>query len=111
LGQETAGSPSVDVYYCEIRGRRGAGAPVTLKKSNFNTIQNKVVMIKRSLLISFFSRRRSLAFVFACASLPPLTSFAQQYQETDQVSNASGQGAQIVDPHLINPWGIARSST
>ena len=68
-------------------------------------------MIKRSLLISFFSRRRSLAFVMACATLAPLTSFAQQYQETDQVSNAGGQGAQFIDPHLLNPWGIARSST
>lgn len=68
-------------------------------------------MAKRSLLISFFLRRRSLAFIVACATLSPLTSFAQQYQETDQVSNAGGQGAQIVDPHLINPWGIARSSS
>src|SRR4029077_17814174 len=48
---------------------------------------------------------------FACATLAPPTSFAQQYQETDQVSNAGGQGAKFVDPHLINPWGIARSST
>ena len=67
-------------------------------------------MTKRSLLISFFPQRRSLAFIFACATLAPLTSFAQQYQETDQVSNAGGQGAKFIDPHLINPWGIARSS-
>jgi hypothetical protein len=68
-------------------------------------------MIKRSLLISFFSRRRSLAFVMACVTVAPLTSFARQYKETDQVSNAGGQGAQFIDPHLLNPWGIARSST
>ena len=95
----------------KLTGRLGAAALVTLKKSQFNTIKNKVSMIKRGLLISFFSRGRSLAFVMACATLAPLTSFAQQYQETDQVSNAGGQGAKFIDPHLLNPWGIARSST
>jgi hypothetical protein len=40
----------------------------------------------------------------AGATLAPLTSFAQQYQETDQVSNAGGQGAKFIDPHLLNPW-------
>src|SRR5258706_3710637 len=68
-------------------------------------------MMKRSLLNSFFSRRRSLAFVMACATLGPLTSFAQQYQETDQVANAAGHHAQVIDPRMINPWGIARNST
>jgi hypothetical protein len=47
----------------------------------------------------------------ACVTVAPLTSFARQYKETDQVSNAGGQGAQFIDPHLLNPWGIARSST
>jgi hypothetical protein len=68
-------------------------------------------MTKRSLLIWFFLGRQCLAFVMAGATLAPLTSFAQQYQETDQVSNTGGQGAQFIDPHLLNPWGIARSST
>jgi uncharacterized protein (TIGR03118 family) len=68
-------------------------------------------MTKRSLLIWFFLRRQCLAFVMAGGTLAPLTSFAQQYQETDQVSNTGGQGAQFIDPHLLNPWGIARSST
>ena len=68
-------------------------------------------MIKRSVLSSFFSRRQSLAFVMAFATLAPLTSFAQQYQETDQVSNAAGHNAQFIDPRMINPWGIARNST
>jgi uncharacterized protein (TIGR03118 family) len=83
----------------------------TLKKSICNTLGNRVIMAKRSLLISFRSQSRSLIFILACATLLPRTSFAQQYQETDQVSNAGGQGAQFVDPHLINAWGIARSST
>jgi uncharacterized protein (TIGR03118 family) len=74
-------------------------------------LEIEFIMTKPSLLISFRSRSRSLTFILACATLLPLTSFAQQYQETDQVSNAGGQGAQFVDPHLINAWGIARSST
>jgi uncharacterized protein (TIGR03118 family) len=98
----------LSVYYRELSGRRGAGAPVTLKKSQL--IQFKVSMTKRSLLISFFLRRRCLAFIMASATLAPLTSFAQQYQETDQVSNVGG-AAKFIDPHLLNPWGIARSST
>jgi uncharacterized protein (TIGR03118 family) len=68
-------------------------------------------MTKRSLLISFFLRRRTLPFILVCVTLLPLTSFAQKYQETDLVSNAGGQGAKFVDPNLVNPWGIARSST
>jgi uncharacterized protein (TIGR03118 family) len=68
-------------------------------------------MIERSVLISFFSRRQSLAFVMACATLAPLASFAQQYQETDQVANAAGHNAKLIDPRMINPWGIARNST
>jgi uncharacterized protein (TIGR03118 family) len=64
-----------------------------------------------SLFNSFLSRSKFPSLVLTCAILAPLASFAQQYQETDQVSNAAGQGAKTVDPHLINPWGIARSST
>lgn len=44
-------------------------------------------------------------------ALSPLTSFAQQYQQTNLVSNSSQPGVVTVDPNLINPWGIARSST
>jgi uncharacterized protein (TIGR03118 family) len=69
-------------------------------------------MTKRSLLISFSLRRQSLAFILGSAILSPLTLFAhQQYQETDLVSNDGRQGAKFVDPNLVDPWGIARSST
>jgi uncharacterized protein (TIGR03118 family) len=44
-------------------------------------------------------------------ALSPLTTFAQQYQQTNLVSNSSQPGVVTVDPNLINPWGIARSST
>ena len=68
-------------------------------------------MTKRSLLIPLFWGHRSLTLILASATLLPVMSFAQQYQETDQVSNAGGQGATFVDPHLLNAWGLARSST
>jgi uncharacterized protein (TIGR03118 family) len=110
LGQEAAAVSKLGVYYGELN-YAGLVRPSFLKQSQFNTIQNKVTMTKRSLLISFFLRRRSLALTMAGATLAPFMSFAQQYQETDQVSNAGGQGAKFVDPHLVNPWGIARSST
>jgi uncharacterized protein (TIGR03118 family) len=64
-----------------------------------------------SLFNSFLSRSKFPNVILTCVIFAPLSSFAQQYQETDQVSNTSGQGAKFVDPHLINPWGIARSST
>jgi uncharacterized protein (TIGR03118 family) len=44
-------------------------------------------------------------------ALSPLTTFAQQYQQTNLVSNSNQPGVVTVDPNLINPWGIARSST
>jgi uncharacterized protein (TIGR03118 family) len=59
-------------------------------------------MTKHSLLIPF---------ILACGIFSPLISLAQQYQETDLVSNVAGKGAKFVNPKLINPWGIARSST
>jgi hypothetical protein len=59
-------------------------------------------MIKRGLLIPL---------VLASSTLLPLVAQAQQYQETNLVANAAGAGAKFVDPKLIDPWGIARSST
>jgi uncharacterized protein (TIGR03118 family) len=84
--------------------------PSLSRKSPLNKVQNSVAMTKRSLFTSHFLRPRSLTFILACATLAPLTSFAQRYQETDLVSNAGGRGAKFVDPNLADPWGIARSS-
>jgi hypothetical protein len=56
-----------------------------------------------------FLRRQ--AFVLACVLIWPATSFAQKYQQTILVSNVAGLGAITVDPHLVDPWGIARSTT
>ncbi|HXM29656.1 MAG TPA: hypothetical protein VN957_26770 [Chthoniobacterales bacterium] len=54
-------------------------------------------MTKRSLLIWFFLRRRCLAFMMAGATLTPLTSFAQQYQETDQVFCPTKSGKEFCE--------------
>jgi hypothetical protein len=35
--------------------------------------------------------------------------FAQHYKRTNLVSNTSGV-AEITDPQLVNPWGLARTS-
>src|SRR5580700_10971367 len=63
-----------------------------------------------------FSSRKSLLpklplLTISWLALSPLTTFAQQYQQTNLVSNSSQPGVVTVDPNLINPWGIARSST
>jgi hypothetical protein len=36
-------------------------------------------------------------------------SFAQHYKQTDLISNTSGS-APVVDPQLINAWGLSRGS-
>jgi uncharacterized protein (TIGR03118 family) len=56
-----------------------------------------------------FLRRQ--AFVLACVLIWPATSFAQKYQQTILVSNVAGMGATTVDSKLVDPWGIARSTT
>jgi uncharacterized protein (TIGR03118 family) len=53
---------------------------------------------------------KSLLFPsFALLVLPALT-FAQNYQQTNLVSDISGM-APLTDPNLKNPWGLTRSST
>ena len=56
-----------------------------------------------------FLRRQG--FVLACVLIWPATSFAQKYQQTILVANAAGLGAITVDANLVDPWGIARSTT
>jgi uncharacterized protein (TIGR03118 family) len=56
-----------------------------------------------------FLRRQ--AFVLASVLIWPATSFAQKYQKTVLVANAAGLGAITVDSNLVDPWGIARSTT
>ena len=56
-----------------------------------------------------FLRRQ--VFVLVCVLIWPATSFAQMYQQKILVANAAGQGATTVDSSLVDPWGIARSTT
>src|SRR5260370_36058273 len=55
-----------------------------------------------------FLRRRALTFLSACVLASPAALFAQQYQQTNLVSDLGTLGAHTVDPRLKNPWGIAR---
>ncbi len=55
-----------------------------------------------------FLRRRALSFVSVCVLASPAALFAQQYQQTNLVSDLGTLGAHTVDPRLKNPWGIAR---
>src|SRR5271170_1148450 len=54
---------------------------------------------------------RTLAAFAALVLLSPAGSLAQEYQQTNLVANAAGRGATTVDPTLVDPWGIARSTT
>src|SRR6516165_6918807 len=67
-------------------------------------------MIKLTSLLSRCLQTRRGGLILASLALSPVASFAQQYQETDLVANASQPGVTTVDPHLVDPWGIARSS-
>jgi uncharacterized protein (TIGR03118 family) len=70
---------------------------------------NALFMIKLSSAKSLLHKLPLLTISWL--TLSPLTTFAQQYQQTNLVSNSSLPGIVTVDPNLINPWGIARSST
>src|SRR5258707_4512069 len=65
-------------------------------------------MKRNSYLDAGFLRRRALSFVSACVLACPAALVAQQYQQTNLVSDLCTLGAHTVDPRLKNPWGIAR---
>jgi uncharacterized protein (TIGR03118 family) len=50
----------------------------------------------------------SLTWVAALALWSSAPAEAQQYKQTDLVSDQAG--ATFQDPHLVNPWGLSRSS-
>jgi uncharacterized protein (TIGR03118 family) len=60
-------------------------------------------------LYSLWRRAFGLASAFVLVS--PAVLLAQHYQQTNLVSDISGFGASTIDPHLKNPWGIARGTT
>jgi hypothetical protein len=60
-------------------------------------------MIKLSSVKSLLSKLPLLTISWL--TLAPLTTFAQQYQQTNLVSNSSQPGIVTVDPNLINPLG------
>jgi uncharacterized protein (TIGR03118 family) len=52
---------------------------------------------------------KSAVFLGLVVLLLPTLTFAQQYKETDLVSNIMGRAPNF-DPNLKNPWGLTRSS-
>ncbi|MBV9298128.1 MAG: TIGR03118 family protein [Verrucomicrobia bacterium] len=63
-----------------------------------------------NLPLEFFGRRIFL-FVSACVLIWPAASYTQQYKQQNLVSNVGGLGAPTIDSNLVDPWGIARSTT
>lgn len=53
---------------------------------------------------------KSLLFPSLALLVLPALTFAQNYKQTNLVSDISGM-APLTDPNLKNPWGITRSST
>jgi uncharacterized protein (TIGR03118 family) len=92
---------------------------------------NKITMVHQSRLV-----HRTLAAVVACGLFaavgavsasaesavpdwggttppppPPAAGANERYQQTNLVANVSGLGAAVVDPKLVDPWDIARSTS
>jgi uncharacterized protein (TIGR03118 family) len=64
---------------------------------------------QEELLMKFVSKYMWLAAFLFVLSTPSLT-FAQHYIQTNLVSDQAGM-AVTTDPSLVNPWGMARSTT
>jgi uncharacterized protein (TIGR03118 family) len=58
-------------------------------------------------------RPKSLSFAAVATTLwlLPEAASAQQYTQTNLISDLATEGAVTVDPNLKNPWGLARSAT
>ena len=57
------------------------------------------------------SWRRALKIILAFVLFLPGALVAQQYQQTNLVSDTQAEGNNPADPNLKNPWGIARGTT
>lgn len=52
-----------------------------------------------------------IVVVAACSDNPTTPTLPTAYEETKLVADASSLGATTVDPNLVNPWGLAFSSS
>ena len=57
------------------------------------------------------SRYYTALYIFWAAGAAPIQPAPNSYQQTNLISNRSDQGAQVVDPNLQNPWGLAFGPT
>jgi hypothetical protein len=87
--------------------------PVQSRSLRYNSISSKwfsVGAVRNAKLTKAILQMRTL-FRFAAGAAVALTmsfaGFPQHYKQTDLVSNTSGS-APVVDPQLINAWGLSR---
>jgi uncharacterized protein (TIGR03118 family) len=57
------------------------------------------------------SRRYTALYIFWAAGAAPIPQAPNSYHQTNLISNRTDQGAQVVDPNLQNPWGLAFGPT
>jgi uncharacterized protein (TIGR03118 family) len=65
----------------------------------------------KNVFISCSSWRRALTIASAFVLCSQGVLVAQQYQQTNLVSDTQAEGTNPADPDLKNPWGIARATT
>jgi uncharacterized protein (TIGR03118 family) len=67
-------------------------------------------MKKLDSLTPGISWRQAATIALASVLLLPAASIAQQYQQTDLLSDTQTEGSNPPDPQLKNPWGISRGT-
>src|SRR5277367_482579 len=73
------------------------------KRSNMQTFK----------IVSYLRFREALSLVLISIAVNAYTqsaSSSQHYKQTNLISDQTGVAA-VTDPNLVNPWGLARSST
>src|SRR5258708_20293037 len=68
-------------------------------------------MKKISQLVPGFLLSRTLGIVSTLVFFLPAALIAQQYQQTNLVSDTLAEGTNPTDPNLKDAWGISRSTT
>jgi uncharacterized protein (TIGR03118 family) len=64
----------------------------------------------KSISLSGSALRRALTTVATLMLCSPGALVAQQYQQTNLVSDTQAEGTNPLDPQLENPWGLARAT-
>jgi hypothetical protein len=97
----------------------GAGAPPTssatagddLTSPGYGRTRLRTKPVRLSQLDPGFLLSRALGIASTFLFFLPAALIAQQYQQTNLVSDTLAEGTTTPDPSLKNAWGIARSTT